>query len=208
MKPLFITGIGTDVGKTVVSAVLVEKLKADYWKPVQSGDLMNSDTQKVRHLVANHKSVFHQETYRLNQPFSPHKSAALDGIEIDLQSISVPDTSNRLIIEGAGGLMVPLNNTHYVVDLIKLFEAEVILVVKHYLGSINHTLLSLELLNSKNIPVKGIIFNGGSDSYSEQAIFDHSKVSRLGNIPFVEGLSAEKITILGKEIDLPEHYQK
>ncbi|MFD2162971.1 dethiobiotin synthase [Paradesertivirga mongoliensis] len=202
MKPLFITGIGTDVGKTVVSAVLVEKLKADYWKPVQSGDLINSDTQKVRHLVANHKSVFHQETYRLNQPFSPHKSAALDGIEIDLQSISVPDTSNRLIIEGAGGLMVPLNNKHYVVDLIKLFEAEVILVVKHYLGSINHTLLSLELLNSKNIPVKGIIFNGGSDSYSEQAIFDHSKVSRLGNIPFVEGLSAEKITILGKEIDL------
>lgn len=202
MKPLFITGIGTDVGKTVVSAVLVEKLKADYWKPVQSGDLINSDTEKVRHLVANRKSVFHQEAYRLNQPFSPHKSAALDGIEIDLQSISVPQTSNRLIIEGAGGLMVPLNNKHYIVDLIKLFEAEVILVVKHYLGSINHTLLSLELLKSKNIPIKGVIFNGESDSYSEQAIFEHSKVSRLGNIPFIEALSAEKIAILGKEIEL------
>lgn len=201
MKPLFITGIGTDVGKTIVSAILVEKLKADYWKPIQSGDLNNSDTKKVKALVSNGISVFHQESYQLSQPFSPHKSAAIDGIEIDIKSISIPYTANKLIIEGAGGLMVPLNNKHYIVDLITFLEAEVILVVKNYLGSINHTLLSLELLKSRDIPVKGIIFNGESDSYSEQAILNHSRLSIIGHIPFVSEINQEKIIDLGKALE-------
>ena len=109
-KPLFITGIGTGIGKTIVSAILVESLQADYWKPVQSGDLNNSDTLKVKSLVSNSKTIFHPETYRLTQPYSPHKSAALDGIVIDPKKFSIPVTDNQLIIEGAGGLMVPLNN--------------------------------------------------------------------------------------------------
>lgn len=200
MKSLFITGIGTDVGKTIVSAILVEKLKADYWKPIQSGDLNNSDTKKVKALVSNGISAFHQESYQLNQPFSPHKSAAIDGIEINLKSITIPYTSNKLIIEGAGGLMVPLNDKHYIVDLITFLKAEVILVVKNYLGSINHTLLSLELLKSRNIPVKGIIFNGESDSYSEQAILNHSQLSIIGHIPFVSEINQEKIIDLGKAL--------
>lgn len=202
MKPLFITGIGTDIGKTLISAILVEKLKADYWKPIQSGDLHNSDTMKVKSLITNATSVFHPESYRLTQPFSPHKSADLDGIKIELQSISLPKTSNNtLIIEGAGGLMVPLNNREYIVDLIQTLEADVILVIKNYLGSINHTLLSLELLKSKNIPVKGIIFNGENDSYSEQAILNHSKLSILGRVPFVVELNREKIIDLGKTLN-------
>lgn len=200
MKPLFISGIGTDIGKTVISAIVVEKLKADYWKPVQSGDLDNSDTKKVKALVSNKKSVFHQESYKLSQPFSPHKSAAIDGIEIDLELISQPQTSNKLIIEGAGGLMVPLNKTQYIADLISHLDVEVILVVKHYLGSINHTLLSLELLKNRNIPIKGIIFNGETDSYSEQAILNHSKLSILGRVPMVNELNAEKIIDLGKAL--------
>ena len=202
MKPLFITGIGTDIGKTLISAILVEKLKADYWKPIQSGDLHNSDTMKVKSLITNATSVFHPESYRLTQPFSPHKSADLDGIKIELQSISLPKTSNNtLIIEGVGGLMVPLNNREYIVDLIQTLEADVILVIKNYLGSINHTLLSLELLKSKNIPVKGIIFNGENDSYSEQAILNHSKLSILGRVPFVVELNREKIIDLGKTLN-------
>lgn len=206
MKPIFITGIGTDVGKTVVSAILVERMKADYWKPVQSGDLENTDTQKVRNLVSNDISVFHPEAYKLSRPFSPHKSAAIDGIEIDISAITLPPTSNQLVIEGAGGLMVPLNQTHHVIDLIRFFEAEVILVVKHYLGSINHSLLSIEMLKNKNIPVKGIIFNGQSDSYSEQAILDYSKLPVLGRIPAINKLSCEVITNLGTEIDLNSIY--
>ena len=202
MKPLFITGIGTDIGKTLISAILVEKFKADYWKPIQSGDLHNSDTMKVKSLITNATSVFHPESYRLTQPFSPHKSADLDGIRIELQSISLPKTSNNtLIIEGAGGLMVPLNNREYIVDLIQTLEADVILVIKNYLGSINHTLLSLELLKLKNIPVKGIIFNGENDSYSEQAILNHSKLSILGRVPFVVELDREKIIDLGKTLN-------
>jgi dethiobiotin synthetase len=171
--PLFVTGIGTDVGKTIVSAILVEKLKADYWKPIQSGDLDNSDTMKVQRLVSNPITRFHPEAYRLTQPYSPHKSAALDGITINLDQIKLPDTQNQLIIEGAGGLMVPLNNEHFVIDLIEKFNAEVILVVKHYLGSINHTLLSLELLKQKKIKVKALIFNGDRDEYSESIIIDY-----------------------------------
>lgn len=201
MKPLFITGIGTDVGKTVVSAVLVEKLKCDYWKPVQSGDLHNSDTMKVKALISNKVSVFHKESYRLNQPFSPHKSAALDGIEIDLTKIHVPETGNQLLIEGAGGLMVPLNDKHFIIDLIVHVQAEVILVVKHYLGSINHTLLSLDILKTRNIPVKGIIFNGDPDEYSESIILNYSDTKLLGRIPLVTNLDKENIKLLAEQID-------
>ncbi len=169
-RPVFITGIGTGIGKTIVSAILVERLKADYWKPIQSGDLENSDTLLVKSLVSNPVSRFHPEAYRLTQPFSPHKSAALDGIEIDPKKIIIPETENQLIIEGAGGLMVPLNDHFLMIDLIKQLDAEVILVSKNYLGSINHTLLSIDTLRSRNIPIKGIIFNGDSDEWSENVI--------------------------------------
>ena len=118
-KNIFVTGIGTGIGKTIVSAILVEKLKADYWKPVQSGDLENSDTSKVKELVSNTITKFHPEAYRLTQPFSPHKSAAIDGITIEPEKILAPVTANWLIIEGAGGLMVPLNSHFLMIDLIK-----------------------------------------------------------------------------------------
>jgi len=182
-KPIFVTGIGTGIGKTIVSAVLVEKLKADYWKPVQSGDLDDSDTAKVKSLVTNTTSVFHPEAYRLSQPFSPHKSAAIDGIAIDPKKFTLPVTNNTLIVEGAGGLMVPLNNNFLMIDLIRELDAEVILVSQNYLGSINHTLLSIYALKQDNIPIKGIIFNGAGDIYSEEFILDHSGLKLLGHIP-------------------------
>jgi dethiobiotin synthetase len=191
-KPLFITGIGTGIGKTIVAAILTESLNADYWKPIQSGDLDNSDTKKVKSLITNSKTVFHPESYRLTQPYSPHKSAAIDGIRIDPEQIILPETSNQLVIEGAGGLMVPLNDNFLMVDLIPQLNAEVILVVQHYLGSINHTLLSLEVLRGRKIPVKAIIFNGDKDEYSEKAISNYIKCKTL-SIPKIDRVNKESI---------------
>jgi dethiobiotin synthetase len=197
-KPLFITGIGTGIGKTIVSAILVESLKADYWKPIQSGDLDNSDTIKVKSLVSNTISVFHTEAYRLTQPFSPHKSAALDGIVIDPSKIIIPTTDNQLIIEGAGGLMVPLNNNFLMIDLVQQLNVEVVLVVKHYLGSINHTLLSLDALRNRQIAVKAIVFNGDSDKYSEDVIMAYAKCKAL-SISTINDIN--KDTIGNRHID-------
>ncbi|GAA3986988.1 dethiobiotin synthase [Mucilaginibacter dorajii] len=182
-QPIFITGIGTGVGKTIVSAIITEKLKADYWKPIQSGDLDDSDTLKVKSLVSNDVTVFHPEAYRLTQPFSPHKSAAIDKVTIDMQSFIIPKTENQLVIEGAGGLMVPLNDNFLMIDLIKQLNAKVILVSKNYLGSINHTLLSIQALKNYNIEVMGIVFNGPKDIYSKTYILNYSGLTELGQIP-------------------------
>ncbi|QEC52953.1 dethiobiotin synthetase [Anseongella ginsenosidimutans] len=200
MKPLFVTGIDTGIGKTIVSAMLVEKLQADYWKPIQSGDLDQSDTLKVRSLVSNAVSRFHPETYRLTQPFSPHKSAAIDGIEITLESFRTPQGSRPLIVEGAGGLMVPLNIKDLMIDLIRCLEAEVIVVSKNYLGSINHTLLTLEMLKAKSLPVRGLIFNGKPDTDSEKIIQRFSEVKYLGRVPEMPLLNRESIRAAAKAI--------
>jgi dethiobiotin synthetase len=201
-KPLFVTGIGTDIGKTLISAILVEKLKCDYWKPVQAGELDNSDTMKVQRLVSNTASVFHPETYRLTQPYSPHKAAALDGIEIDEKIIIAPKPNNQLLIEGAGGLMVPLNSRTLVIDLIKQLDAEVILVSQNYLGSINHTLLSIEALKQRGIPVKGIIFNGEENASTEDYIIAYTQVQHLGRIPVLAAVDKNTIADAGKYISL------
>ncbi|MFD0764769.1 dethiobiotin synthase [Mucilaginibacter lutimaris] len=201
-KPLFVTGVGTDIGKTLVSAILVEKLKCDYWKPVQSGDLDNSDTMKVQKLVTNTQTVFHSEAYRLTQPYSPHKSAALDGIEINEQTIIAPKTYNQLLIEGAGGLMVPLNDHFLVIDLIKQLDAEVILVSQNYLGSINHTLLSIEALKSRSITIKGIIFNGDENTSTEDYIINYTDVKHLGRVPILPVIDKKTITDAGEYISL------
>ncbi len=199
-KPLFVTGIGTGIGKTIISAILTEKLKADYWKPIQSGDLDNSDTLKVKSLISNTNSKIHSEAYRLTQPYSPHKAASIDGITIDQKKIVLPVTDNQLIIEGAGGLMVPLNNDFLMIDLIQQLNAEVIVVVKHYLGSINHTLLSLEALNSRNIPIKALIFNGNTDKYAEQLIVNYLKSGKVISIPVIDILNKQNIA--RQEIEL------
>jgi dethiobiotin synthetase len=181
-KRYFVTGIGTDVGKTVASAILVEALEADYWKPIQSGATTDSDRRTVQSLITNTKSVFHPEVYSLTEPLSPHAAAELDGVEIDLDKIVVPETENTLIIEGAGGLMVPLNYKGFmVVDLITYCKAEAILVSRNYLGSINHTLLSIEALINRNIPIKGIIINGAENKATERVILD-TGVPMLGRI--------------------------
>ena len=179
IKQYFVTGIGTDVGKTVVSAILTEALQADYWKPIQAGDLDNSDTIKVKTLTSNPNTKFHPEAYRLPEPLSPHAAAANAGIKIQLDQIKLPDTNNNLIIEGAGGLFVPLNSEQLVIHLIQKLEVPVILVSANYLGSINHTLLSAEALKVRNIPVAGIIFNGKTTPQTEEYILNYTGWSKL-----------------------------
>lgn len=181
-KKIFVTGIGTDVGKTIASAILSEALEADYWKPIQAGNIEDSDTITVKNLISNTKSVFHKEAYLLKTPASPHDAAAKENIEIDPKIIVIPFTENNLIIEGAGGLMVPLNNNFLVIDLIQKLEAEVVLVSRNYLGSINHTLLSVEVLKQRNIPVKGIIFNGEKYPEGENFILNYTGLKKLGHI--------------------------
>ena len=177
----FITGISTEVGKTIVSAIITEALQADYWKPIQSGDLDNSDTHKVQRLISNEKSVFHSNSYALKTPASPHLSAKLDDIEIEIDKIERPNTNNDLVIEGAGGLLVPLNEKHTIADLL-LPTDKIILVSRHYLGSINHTLLTFEYLKQRGFSIFGIVFSGMKNSSSESIILEKTKSKCLLHI--------------------------
>ena len=179
---LVVAGISTEIGKTVTSAVLTEALQADYWKPVQSGDLTDSDRRTVQSLISNARSVFHPEAYSLRQPLSPHAAAAIDGVTIDPDQIRVPATENHLIIELAGGLLVPLNDRDLNIDLVQRWALPVVLVSKNYLGSINHTLLSVEALRSRNIPILGLVFNGEPTPATEELILSYTQLPCLGRI--------------------------
>lgn len=178
---LFITGISTDVGKTIASAIIVEALQADYWKPIQAGDLEHSDTHKVQALISNTQSQFHPNSYALQTPASPHLAAEKDGITIDLNQIREPQTKNHLVIEGAGGILVPLNLTESVIDIIQP-DYKVIVVSRHYLGSINHTLLTIEALQNRKISIAGIVFSGDENPSSESIILKRTGLPCIGKI--------------------------
>lgn len=178
---LFVTGIDTNIGKTIASAILVETLNADYWKPVQAGELNNSDSINLKKLTSNTK--IHPETYALKHAESPHSAAEKENINIELQSFVLPKTNNHLIIEGAGGVMVPLSKKILIIDLIKYLNTPVVLVAKNYLGSINHTLLSIKALQNLNIPILGIIINGKKNNAIESIIHTFTKCPILFHIP-------------------------
>lgn len=196
MKRIFVTGIGTGIGKTLVSAIITEYLQADYWKPIQSGDLDNTDTMTVRRLISNSESVLHEERFRLTQPLSPHASAEIDGIEMKLNDFTTPESAKQyLVIEGAGGLMVPINNTTTIADLIKFLDASVILVSKNYLGSINHTLLTIQELERREIPITGLVFNGECLPQTENFIINYSNlpvIFRLDNEATINKKTVQK----------------
>ena len=180
MKKIFITGISTEVGKTIASAIVTEALQADYWKPIQAGELDNSDTKKVEQLVSNKISEFHPNSYALQTPMSPHAAAEIDGVSIELNKIKEPKTKNHLVIEGAGGLLVPLNDSETILDIIKP-EYKILVVSRHYLGSINHTLLTVKLLQEKGLDVS-IIFSGNEHKTTEEIIQKMTNVSVIGRI--------------------------
>jgi dethiobiotin synthetase len=187
----FVAGIDTDSGKTLVSAILCEAWEADYWKPVQAG--FPADSQTVRELLSNSKSRIYPEAFVLNTPASPHAAAKIDGVMLKVSSIRVPQTQNRLIVEGAGGCLVPLNDREFVIDLVPHCQAELILVADLYLGSINHTLLTVEAIRKRNLPVKGIIFNGDRNPESERIILHHSGFPQLLHIDREKNIDKEVV---------------
>ncbi len=187
MTTYFVTGISTDVGKTIVSAILTEALQANYWKPIQAGELNNTDTHSVKQLISNTISQFHESAYRLKSPMSPHAAASIDGLEIDLKKIISPKPKNNLIIEGAGGLLVPLNNTQTIFDIIKP-SYKIIVVSRHYLGSINHTLLTLKYLTERGFDVS-LVYNGNENKHTETIIEKMTAtpvIGRVANEPYFD----------------------
>lgn len=187
MNRIFVTGIGTGIGKTVISAILAKALEADYWKPVQAGYENGTDSEWVGNMLAGTRSVIHPEVYRLAMPASPHIAARNEGVDIEIKNICrhIPTISCTLIIEGAGGLLVPLNEKEFVADLIKALNAKVILVSRNYLGSINHSLLTAQACKQLGIPVLGWIFNDQYLSYEEE-IIHWSNFPRIASIPYSE----------------------
>lgn len=193
MKRYFVSGIGTGVGKTLISAVLVEALKADYWKPVQCGTEGGTDRDRVRSLVSNESSVFHEEAYCFQMPASPNIAATAENAKVIMGRIVLPETENTLIIEGAGGLLVPLNEDDHVIDIAADLEAPVILVCNPYLGCINHTLLSVDHLLMRGYELQGIIFNGNFEPEVKRSILNYSEVSVLAEIPHISEVSRDTV---------------
>jgi dethiobiotin synthetase len=200
MKPIFITGIGTGVGKTIISAIVTEALNADYWKPVQAGYEEGTDSELVQSLLSTNVHM-HPEAYRLSLPASPHIAAKEEGIEIDLEkilndykNIMGSSTNKYLVIEGAGGIMVPLNNNEFVIDLMRQLDAYLILVSRNYLGSINHSLLTAQLCRHYNLKVAGWIFNDDYLNYQDD-IARWSGYGTIASIPSLDTINKEQVYI-------------
>lgn len=180
----FLSGIHTDAGKTVTAAFLQRALDADYWKPVQAGDLDFGDTDRVKSWSGGMDERFHPVRHELRTPASPHYAARLDGVDIALNDFILPETDERpLIVEGAGGLLVPLNDRETVLDLIAYLGLPVILASRHYLGSINHTLLSIGMLRSRKIPLAGLIYSGGDSPETVRIVTELTGVEPLVELP-------------------------
>lgn len=193
-RKIFITGIGTDVGKTLASAVLAEAWQADYWKPIQAGNLDQLETDYVQSLITNSKTVIHPTQILLKTPCSPHYAAHLDKMAIEPEKLTIPATTNTLLIEGAGGLMVPLHQNFLILDLIKFWKLPVVVVSRNYLGSVNHTLLTLEVLKQHQVSVLGLVFTDTDAWDSMEYIRRRSQLTVIGNIPHLPEITPQRIS--------------
>jgi len=182
MPNFIVAGTGTGVGKTIVSAILTTLLVGNYWKPIQCGNLENSDTQTVKNLLPDNSYNVFPPAYSLKAPLSPHQAARLENIHINPQEINLPISPKNLIIETVGGILTPLSQNTLSLDLFKPWDAHWILVSRHYLGSLNHTLLTLEVLKNRNISLLGIIFNGKSNPENEALILNTAQLPVLGRL--------------------------
>ncbi|MGC1879210.1 MAG: dethiobiotin synthase [Rhabdochlamydiaceae bacterium] len=199
MHRIMVAGIGTDVGKTIVSAILTTLLNGDYWKPIQCGDEENSDTTTIKKWIDTVKHSIHPPAYSLKAPLSPHHAARLENTWIRLDSIALPQTTRPLIIEGVGGILVPLTPKILSIDLFKSWDCKWVIVSKHYLGSINHTLLTIEVLKQLHLPILGIIFNGEHNPDSEAAISEISQLPVLGRLLPEANLNPQTIQRYAKQ---------
>ena len=193
MKQFVVSGIGTDVGKTVVSAIVSEALNATYWKPIQAGDLLNSDSIKIKSLTSSVMVL--KEVFQLSQPMSPHAAAEIDSVNIQLKDFKIPQVDSNLIIEGAGGILVPINNEGLTyADVFEFWNLPVLLVSKHYLGSINHSLMTAEVLKNRGVKVAGWIFVGEENKPTESIIISITQIPFIARIPLVDEVSKNFIT--------------
>ena len=191
---IVVTGTDTGIGKTVFSAGLAGLLGANYWKPIQSGLEEETDAQRVARLGGLSADRIVPERYRLRTPASPHQSAAMDGVRIDPAALDAPDTGGmRLVIEGAGGLMVPLSGGTLYIDIFERWRLPVVLCARTALGTINHSLLSIEALRKRQIDILGIVFIGESNPASERTICEIGQVRRLGRLPWLSPLAADTL---------------
>ena len=198
----FLTGIGTDVGKTVVSAILCELLQATYWKPIQSGDLQNSDSKKIQEWLNNTVEII-PEAHLFSEALSPHVASKIDGVSINPAMLNLPKTAGNLIVEGAGGWLVPINESGITfADLAEQWNIPIILVSRHYLGSINHTLLTAEILQNRGAKIEGIIFVGDENKSTESIILSKTKLKLIARIPITEEITSEFIKDQSKKISL------
>lgn len=180
MSAYFITANDTNAGKTLISALLTKQLNAHYWKPIQAGITEGTDSETVEKLLGDSSKII-SPRYTLKTPTSPHYAAELEGIEMKLSDFELPH-QRPLIVEGAGGLLVPINNKDTIADMIAYFDLEVIFVSRHYLGSINHTLLSIFEMQRRNLKIKGIIFNGNPYPSAEKFIIENTGIKFLGRV--------------------------
>lgn len=192
-RGFIIAGTDTGIGKTVVAAALVGALDADYWKPIQAGLDGESDRDAVVRLALLKGARAHPEAYRLTTPASPHRAAAIDGIAIDVARLQPPATANILVIEGAGGLLVPLTGTVLQIDVFAQWGLPIVLVASTRLGTINHSLLSLEALHARGIAVLGLVFTGDDEPESVRAITGFSNVPSIGRLPWITPLDAREL---------------
>lgn len=186
-RGIFVSGTDTGIGKTVISAMLAKGLGATYWKPIQSGLEEETDTEFVRRVTGLGPDHFVEERYRLTRPLSPHASAEIDGVSISMDDFEIPEyDTDHLIVEGAGGLLVPINDHHMIIDLIQHFDLPVLLVARSELGTLNHTFLSLEALRNRNITITGVIMNGPRNESNYKAIRKYGKIPILAEIQTID----------------------
>lgn len=199
---IIIAGIHTGIGKTVCSAVICQALGYDYWKPVQAGELDNSDSIFIKRNVTNPDTVIHRERYQLTIPASPHYAAEMDGVEIKPADFILPQTDNDIVVETAGGIMSPLSNNFLNIDLMGQLQLPVIIVSNNYLGSINHTLLTVAAMQQRNIPVKGLVFSGSEFASTREFILQYTQLPLLFSIPAFEEITPQGIADFAKTVSI------
>lgn len=202
-RKIFITGIDTNIGKTIVSAIFVEAFAASYWKPIQCGDLEQSDSTMVKKLCPN--AQIHPEQFRFVNPLSPHAAAARENSPISLSAFQLPLTAQHMIVEGAGGPLAPLNASDYIIDIAAKYSLPTIVVTKHYLGSLNHSFLAIEALKRRNIPILGLVFNGEPHEEYRKFICDKTELPCLLEVKQEASWSHEKISAYAQSLREKNH---
>jgi len=201
-KSIIVAGIGTEIGKTLISAILTQALQADYWKPIQSGNPEDADALFIKKMTQLPQIKIWDSAYVLSQPLSPHTAAEIDRVTIDLEKIDLPKVQNSLIVELAGGILVPINDHQTNLDLIKKLALPVLLVSKNYLGSINHTLMTYQILKDNHIPMMGIVFNGPSNTSGEKFILKYTQLPVVLRVQQEAEITPETIIKYAKSLSI------